>query len=91
MQVLKGKCKFAFFMHQSLFFENVDPYYVNSFAPTKIVYHTIYKYNFVRCFWAAFGCVRVCNTSLELPSHPHERMPTIHDLSFNVGNDLNNT
>ena len=38
-------------------------------------HHTIYKNLSVTGNWAVCGCVRVCDTSLDSPWHPHERMP----------------
>ena len=37
-------------------------------------YHTIYKNDFVLSISAVCGCMRVCDTSLELPRPPYERM-----------------
>ena len=38
------------------------------------LYHTIYKNDFVLCRWAVCGCMRVCDTSLEPPRPPYERL-----------------
>ena len=44
-------------------------------------YHTIYKYQSVRSRSAVCGCMRVCNTSLEPPRPPYERLMDARPLA----------